>query len=290
MTEQLLKHYKIPPFGEMAASAETWLLRSWGIVPIQPNSKELVGGFGPHLARLSADQVEEWFRFRKCNLAVIAPQNGVILDFDLPELYERFCHDSPAASRSYSERSPAGGAHVFIETAESVIPSNYTPADGLELKRLVVVYPSVVAGRPYQVIGGKIERVDLQEALRGFATVKPTPPLQSARPVPVGSQIGGNSGVFSRAKAAWPIERFMMFFAPKVKLSGKGDRWRVGVCPWHPDHNPSLWIDIVHNTWGCHACPAGGNVIDWWAMTKGITPLEAAKDLVDYAGSVRFEA
>src|SRR5947209_4485935 len=35
------------------------------------------------------------------------------------------------------------------------------------------------------------------------------------------------------------------------------------VCIWHPDTNPSLWVNIEKQRWGCNAgCYSSGDVID----------------------------
>ena len=39
---------------------------------------------------------------------------------------------------------------------------------------------------------------------------------------------------------------------------------RIGLCPFHDDHEPSLVITPAKNLWHClGACQAGGSVIDW---------------------------
>jgi len=92
-------------------------------------------------------------------------------------------------------------------------------------------------------------------------------------------QIEASGGIISDVKSRWPILSYLAYFEPKLILTG-GGRWRRGLCPWHNDRNPSLWVDTLNNLWGCHACPAHGDVVNWhskkycWA-----SQLAAAKDL-----------
>lgn len=45
---------------------------------------------------------------------------------------------------------------------------------------------------------------------------------------------------------------------------------RIGLCPFHDDHEPSLVITPSRNLWHClGACGAGGSVIDWVMKSEG---------------------
>jgi hypothetical protein len=276
--------YKTPPLTDRAVIAKLWLSKGWGVVPCQPNSKRLVMGFGPYRSKLEdASKIEYWLSFRNYNLAVIAPADGLILDFDDPDLYADFCVKCSEVAKSYTEATPGGGAHVFIQVVKQV---PIEPVEGLELKRISVVYPSVVNGRRYDVVGGKIERVELPQALKNFGSVKlpPSPPVEAVRRSC--GQIEPKMRPIEKSKQLWPIVTFLQFFAPRVQLRGTG-RFMQALCPWHEDKRPSLWVDTERNLWGCHACDAHGDVIDWRCMQTGLGPGEVAKELIDYAGAVK---
>jgi DNA primase len=85
----------------------------------------------------------------------------------------------------------------------------------------------------------------------------------------------------ARVKAAWPITSYLVYFEPGLKLEGRGE-WRACLCPWHDDHNPSLRINIVSNTWRCFACGAFGDVVNWHARKLGVDQHAAARDLARY--------
>ncbi len=47
---------------------------------------------------------------------------------------------------------------------------------------------------------------------------------------------------------------------------------RIGLCPFHDDHEPSLVITPSKNLWHClGACQAGGSVIDWVMKAEGVS-------------------
>jgi DNA primase catalytic core len=52
----------------------------------------------------------------------------------------------------------------------------------------------------------------------------------------------------------------------------------IGLCPFHPDREPSLVITPAKNLWHClGACQAGGSVIDWVMRAEGVSFRHAAE-------------
>jgi DNA primase len=52
----------------------------------------------------------------------------------------------------------------------------------------------------------------------------------------------------------------------------------LGLCPFHPDREPSLVITPAKNLWHClGACQAGGSVIDWVMRAEGVSFRHAAE-------------
>lgn len=91
-----------------------------------------------------------------------------------------------------------------------------------------------------------------------------------------------------------PIATVLKFY--KVYARRRSDSELVADCPFpshrsseHKNKNPTLAISIEKNRWFCHSdsCraasnkPKGGDVIDVVAMMENLTPLEAAKKLVE---------
>lgn len=263
---------------ELFFTALGWTMNGWGVLPCQPGKKSLVPGFGPHKGVIhKPNDVGFWFRERSANIAVVCPDDCFILDFDDLELYALFCEKRPEVAASYTEFTPRGGAHVFIKS--DCPKSVFSPLPGLEVKRVALVHPSIVEGLSYTIVEGQgLLKVDLRTALDGFCTIEPIKSRPEAVAASAGlpvANLGGNFGRLAKAKQKWPILDYFTFFEPKLVLTGRG-RWRSGLCPWHSDKRPSLWVDTVRGLWGCHGCKASGDVVNWHKRRKGFISMAAA--------------
>lgn len=273
-------------------AAHLWQARGWQTIPAQPNSKKLIPGFGIYLEKVrTGAQVEYWFRERNANLAVVTPPDGIVLDFDHPGVYDRFVESWPELAASYSEGTPRGGKHIFLRTIQP-IPRGLVLEAGIEVKHVVLVYPSTVAGIPYQVIRpGEILIRDVLTALQSFMvrdSRSPIPTNRVPQSLPRGKWEAKNHdrGLVEEIKAKWPIMVYLHYFEPDLYLHGHGN-FLTGRCPWHEDKNPSLWVNPVKGIWGCHACGAHGDVLNWHARRLGHKDwLRVAKDLQKHLAEV----
>jgi hypothetical protein len=277
---------------EIFITAHLWQRRGWQTIPAQPDSKRLIPGFGLYLEKVeSGESVEYWFRDRNANLAVVAPPDGVVLDFDRIEVYKLFCDRWPELAASYTEGTPRGGKHIFLRTSQP-IPSGLVLVPGIEIKRVVLVYPSTVGGNPYEVaLPGEILQGDVIKALESFLVPggdKSSPGVSVRVLVHPGAKYGlnigdrGSPGLIAQVKARWPILAYLSYFEPKLFLIGRGT-WYSGKCPWHEDSRPSLWVNTERNKWGCHGCKAAGDVVNWHARRLGTNDqAAAARDLAKY--------
>ena len=59
-----------------------------------------------------------------------------------------------------------------------------------------------------------------------------------------------------------------------VGLKKKG-REMVGLCPFHEDHKPSLYVNSVKQIFKCFACGAGGDVFKFVQILYGFQRLYA---------------
>ena len=290
---------KTSPLTESLVVAHLWLGRGYRIVPCQPGTKEIAKGYGPHQSDLKTpNALEYWFRARNANIAVICSASHIVLDFDDPGVYFAFCEKSPEIALSYTEQTPRGGYHLFLAGENGFVPRWGKIIKGLEIKQLVLVYPSDVQGKQYKIItSSKILTVNLEKALQGFAEV-----LAINEPDFVESSNGGNPVakrkddkdkltrplLISSVKSRWPILLYLATFEPSLKLVGNGNgRYFKALCPWHDDHEPSLWVDTQLNIWGCFGCAAHGDVINWHELKYSFAGQGlAARDLANY----QFEA
>jgi hypothetical protein len=265
-----------------------WLVNGFGVIPCQPNTKRVVSGFGLRSDVIKeTERVKFWFEGKKVNLAVVCPPDLVVLDFDQPDLYNKFILVHPNIASSYTERTPRGGSHIWVKL---LYPCRIIPVNGLEVKKVVLVYPSEVSGRGYKVIGGGIESVNPEVDLIEFAQVERVRIKAGAGGISIAlpeKRINPDYPLIQEVKDCWGLLKYFEVFEPDLILTGLG-RWRSGLCPWHGDIHPSLWVDTERNIWGCHACSAHGDVINWHALRFGFcSPLESARDLMKKENGLR---
>lgn len=68
-----------------------------------------------------------------------------------------------------------------------------------------------------------------------------------------------------------------------VALKAKGKEY-VGLCPFHNDRNPSMYVVPAKQIFHCFVCGAGGGSIDFVMRLHGMAFIEALKFLADRAG------
>jgi len=68
-----------------------------------------------------------------------------------------------------------------------------------------------------------------------------------------------------------------------VTLTRKG-REMVGLCPFHDDHRPSLYVNSSKQIYKCFACGAGGDVFKFVQMRENLTFVQAIERLAQRAG------
>lgn len=71
-----------------------------------------------------------------------------------------------------------------------------------------------------------------------------------------------------RIKREVSVERLVEAAGIALKKSGKD---RVGLCPFHDDHDPSLRVTPATNLWRCPPCDIGGGPIDWVMRSRGVS-------------------
>ncbi|MFA5553265.1 MAG: DNA primase [Phycisphaerae bacterium] len=68
-----------------------------------------------------------------------------------------------------------------------------------------------------------------------------------------------------------------------LSLAKKG-REMVGMCPFHDDHRPSLYVNPGKQIFKCFACGAGGDVFKFLQMRENLTFPQAVERLANRAG------
>lgn len=270
-------------------AAMWWLDQGFELLPCQPGSKRLVKGFGLHKQRVvTKDQAAHWWHAGShANIAAVCQGESFILDFDDLELYTSWAAEVGSLWITYTENTPRGGRHAFYRGA---VPRGVTLREGAELKSTCLVAPSVVKGRAYLRGARDIREVDAVKTLSPLS--KPgarTPHLlqtieisEAAAALRARVRVRETSAV-DQIKAHFRVLPLLEINVPGFAVFGSG-RFVSARCPFHKEgkeNHPSMWIDLERQLWGCHACPAHGDVINLVARLRGISNREAIAYLGD---------
>jgi DNA primase len=68
-----------------------------------------------------------------------------------------------------------------------------------------------------------------------------------------------------------------------VRLKRAGRQWR-GLCPFHEEKTPSLYVDPDKKVYHCHGCHAGGSVFTFLEQAEGLSFPEAVEALAQKVG------
>ncbi|MBN1787425.1 MAG: DNA primase [Sedimentisphaerales bacterium] len=87
-------------------------------------------------------------------------------------------------------------------------------------------------------------------------------------------------GIISRVQQANDIVDIV---SEHVNLARKGKEM-VGLCPFHDDHKPSMYVNPDKQIFKCFACGAGGDVIKFVQMREGLSFMRSVERLARRAG------
>lgn len=68
-----------------------------------------------------------------------------------------------------------------------------------------------------------------------------------------------------------------------LSLTNRGKEF-VGLCPFHADHRPSMYVSPAKQIFKCFACGAGGDVLKFVQMKENLTFVQAVERLAQRAG------
>lgn len=251
-----------------------WLEHGFKLLPCQPGTKRLVGGFGLYLAQIAdeAQAAQWWGNGSRSNLAVLAPDDMYILDFDKISVFSSWADRCKDASRSYTESTPRGGRHVFLRGA---VPPGVQLIEGAEVKRIVLVSPSDIGGELYRIVspGAAILETDPIEILSSLS--KPghaTPYAMQASSTR--RAVDNSMSHIDQIKKHFTISHVLELYRPEIKFSD-GGKFQTCSCPFHRDSKPSFYFSDVVGVWGCHACNVRGDVINLYARFEAVNVREA---------------
>ena len=256
--------------------AKFWIDNGFYLLPCQINSKNLVYGFGQYRSKITDIKTAcaWWDKIgATANIAVLAQEDFYILDFDLISVYVKWAQVCPAGAGSYTETTPRGGKHVFLRGTP---PAGSVLIPGAEIKRIVLVSPSVVDGREYKITSDHSEfsapdPVDVLSSLSQIGHASPhflKADQTRRKALPSGSRI-------NEIKNYYTVSHVLKIYRPEIKI--KGGDWSTCACPFHNDRKPSFYFNDQQGIWGCHACNVRGDVINLYARFEAVNVQEAIK-------------
>lgn len=265
-----------------------WLKRGYKLLPCQPNKKYLLSGYGEFRSHLERPyQIEMLIeKFPHCNFAVLGDEKKIILDFDNPELYMQWSDQHPAIAETYTEYTPRGGYHVFIDGDR---PKGLILKDGVELKNICLIAPSMVDGKPYRSGTGEILSADPEEVFSSLSKIgTPTVRLLKAQATKKTYEVKrdkipeelrprrphGSIYLIERLKQENELLHVFGLYYPETKID-TADRYVMVLCPFHEDKKPSMFLDRDKQIFRCFACGEHGDVINLYAKFEGIPVREA---------------
>lgn len=207
------------------------------------------------MAKRASDELVTswWTRWPAANVGVVtgAVSGVVVLDVDPRNGGEGTLsavgHRYGPLPETWVVRTGGGGRHHWFTPADRVVPTT-TLGPGLDLKGeggLVVVPPSRHAsGKVYEWVPGRspdeMEAAPIPEWLVELGTADTARPSDGEAPI----RTEAEQADFAAAWAQLGIE-----LQP-------GDQYYL--CPFHPDHHPSLHVDAEGCRWYCFGCGQGG--------------------------------
>src|SRR6056297_2330733 len=87
-------------------------------------------------------------------------------------------------------------------------------------------------------------------------------------------------GDIERVLAATDIVRVVR---ERIELREKGREW-VGLCPFHDDRSPSMFVSPAKQIFKCFACGAGGDALSFVQKYDGVEFPQALEHLAEVAG------
>lgn len=111
--------------------------------------------------------------------------------------------------------------------------------------------------------------------------IEPNTSLENCKGFTVGSMAGtfDNSAVMRIQQANDIVDVVSEY----MSLARKGKEM-VGLCPFHEDHRPSMYVSGVKQIFKCFACGAGGDVFKFIQMRENLTFPQAIERLAERAG------
>lgn len=274
-------------------------------IPVRYRNKRPLFAWKQYQNKLpKTDEIKSWFQSKFVNLAVITGHRGlVIIDFDdlaTWQLWQVWIADKNPVllSQTYRVKTRRGQhIYLFVENPPDRTLSIKTQEDDPKKRRTLIdikvggyclcppsIHPS---GHVYTAINKPSDIMTVES----LECVLPQNLLEkAAKEVEIPCIVGGSSetdvwNVTPTIQGLDAIQwikqnRSIIEFFPHAQPSG-GNRWYTVRCPFHSDNEPSGWLDVQRNRFGCQAgCVGSGiDIIDFFALLKNVDRSTAVREL-----------
>jgi len=251
-----------------------WLGLGFTLLPCYTNSKYILPGWGQYKKQIKTFEDAKRIIGERGNFAVVCPDGHYVLDFDHVDKYQSLKKDHADIAKSYTEKTPDSGWHVFLC---GDVPQGIKLVKGVEVKKVCIVAPSVLPNGAYVRGDGEILSASSNEVFSSLS--RPGTPSVYVLGLPHRARRftrSNDSGKVSQIKAHWNCLSVFGIYKPELQFKIQRG-YAVGLCPFHDDHKPSLFIVLDKDFFKCHACGIDGDVINLYARFEGITNAEAIK-------------
>ena len=266
--------------------AKTFLSMGIGIIPLFHRGKKpeasLIGGTWeqysvslPSVCDLSNWLVADWR-----NYGVVAGWNNlVVIDFDSMDyfnVWKLWAADRGEYINSVIEKSfkvkTSRGIHVYVSTLEPAVNDKRISKKGgidIQAHRKFVVGPGSThpSGYVYEAQGEmvfpivfdgieSILPIDLFPHVTAEVETGTMPAVEITHnnteynAFESASFAGDGVDLITKVKSMVRIENMIT----GARRTSTDSRWYVALCPFHADHNPSMWIDTRRQLCGCNTC------------------------------------
>ncbi len=194
--------------------------------------------------------------------------NLVVIDFDQRELYDSHFADI----NTLTVETPSGGTHLYVFTKKLIRKEQKYKGWSIDIQSqgsYAVIPPSCVIEEEkgydgyYKVIKDKLIKTYTDISFLDRRLPKQKKPMAK-----------GWKKVVERLKREIDLSEYIEQYVDKVRESKS--YWQ-GLCPFHPDTNPSFTVYRDH--YYCFGCGEYGDLIDFLQKIEGLEFKEAVKKL-----------
>jgi len=257
--------------------AKTFLSMAIAVIPLRHRGKEpqLIASWEKYKSQLPTQyDLIKWFGSGWQNYGVVCGWNDLaVIDFDTREAFEIWHGFYTQYLLRVYEAMPfmvrtARGAHVYVRMPGR---GNNQKRRGVDVKfHGYVVGPGSThpSGAMYEAMNHEYVFPDVFsldtflpcELFPPVAEVVATAPITSM-PIQLSSHTeydafqsasfaGDGVDLITKVKSMVRIENMIA----GARRTSVDSRWYVALCPFHADHNPSMWIDTRRQLCGCNTC------------------------------------